>query len=204
MQLRDQLGGVELDLVDGLVVDPAPQLLELALLEVRLVERDLLRLAAVGRRRQVEVERVDERPDEVDDRLEHLGRRRGERAVGAGVLVRLGDEAVVVDVVVLDEVVVQRLRDRLLDHARRPVGGRELLAGEEVDARLARAGRQRLDDLLLQPGDEVGVGLVGDDGQLVDVVHGDGVVHPLAVLVDRQAQAAADLLPARRWCCRSS
>ena len=61
---------------------------------------------------------------------------------------------------------------------------------------LALRGRadERLDDLLLQPGDEVGVGLVGDDGQLVDVVHRDGVVHPLAMLVDGQAQAAADLL----------
>ncbi len=68
--LADQLGGVELDLVDGLVVDAAPQFLELLLLEVRLVERDLLRLAAVGRHGHVEVERVDERPDEVDDRLE--------------------------------------------------------------------------------------------------------------------------------------
>ena len=32
--LADQLGGVELDLVDGLVVDAAPELLELLLLEV--------------------------------------------------------------------------------------------------------------------------------------------------------------------------
>jgi hypothetical protein len=29
MRFLDQLAGVELDLVDGLVVDPAPQLLEL-------------------------------------------------------------------------------------------------------------------------------------------------------------------------------
>lgn len=65
-----------------------------------------------------------------------------------GVLVLPGDEALVVYVVVADEVVSQRLRDGLFQHARGPVGGLERLAGEVVDARLARAGRQRLDDLL--------------------------------------------------------
>ena len=61
---------------------------------------------------------------------------------------------------------------------------------------LALRGRAASDSAIsfCKPGDEVGVGLVGDDGQLVDVVHRDGVVHPLAVLVDSQAQAAADLL----------
>ena len=63
--------------------------------------------------------------------------------------------------------------------------------------RLTRPGRERLSDLLLEAGDEVGVGLVGHDGQLVDVVDSDGVVHALAVLVDGQAKAAADLLAAR-------
>ena len=48
--LVDQLVGVELDLVDGLVVDSAPELLELLLVEVLLVERDALRLAAVAGR----------------------------------------------------------------------------------------------------------------------------------------------------------
>ncbi|UJH71135.1 hypothetical protein [Ornithinimicrobium sp. INDO-MA30-4] len=53
--LADQFGRVELDLVDRLVVDPAPEFLEFLLGEVGFVERDLLRLAVVGdlRRRDV-------------------------------------------------------------------------------------------------------------------------------------------------------
>ena len=72
----------------------------------------------------------------------------------------------------------------------------EHLALEELDLRLAGPGGERLGDLLLEPGDEVGVRLVGHDGQLVDVVDGDGVVHALAVLVDGDAETAADLLAA--------
>ena len=125
--------------------------------------------------------------------------------VVARLLVGLGDGVVVVDVVVLDEVVVERLRlIGLLDDL---LAGRRcvsVLPVKYFDARLARPGRQRLAISFWSPVDEVGVGLVGHDGQLVDVVDGDGVVHPLAVLVDGEPQAAADLLAARDRCCRSS
>jgi hypothetical protein len=63
---------------------------------------------------------------------------------------------------------------------------------------LALRGRAASDSEIsrLEAGHEVGVGLVGDDGQFVDVVHRDGVVHPLAMLVNGQPEAAADLLTA--------
>ena len=189
----DQLVGVELDLVDGAVVDPTPERLELLAREVRLVERNLLGLAVVSRNGQVEVEHVDQRPDEVNDRLEYLGGGFGECPGLLGLLVGVGDCVVVVHVVVLDQVLVEGLGQSLLDD-RLARWRLDRLAEEELGRRLTRPGRQGLGDFALEPGDEVGVGLVGDDRELVDVVDGDGVVHPLAVLVNGQAQPAPDLL----------
>ena len=66
-RLTDQLCGVELNLVDGPVVDPTPQFLELLAREIGFVQRNLLRLAVIGGHRQIKVENVDQGPHEVDD-----------------------------------------------------------------------------------------------------------------------------------------
>ena len=194
-RLTDQLGGVELDLVDGPMVDPTPQFLELLAREIGFVQRNLLRPAVIGGHRQIEVEDVDQGPHEVDDWLEHLRGRRGERPFLLGLLVRISDRVVLVHVVVLDQIFVERLGNGFPDD-RLARGRLDCFADEERDAGLAGPRGQRLGDLALEAGHEVRVGLVGHDGQLIDVMNGYGVVHPLSVLVDGQPQAPSDLLAA--------
>ena len=178
------------------MVDPTPQALELLAREVRLVEGDLLGLTVVGGLRHVDVQRVDQWPNEVHHRSQDLGRRDSESPFGLGFLVCRGDVAVVVDVVVARQVVVEG-PSQLLFHDRLACGGLDGLALEEVDARLARAWGQGFRDLLLESVNKVGVGLIRHDGQLVDVVDPstDGcLVHALTTLVNSQAEATADFL----------
>src|SRR5262249_35783721 len=151
--LSGELTGVELDLIDGLAVDPRPQGLELLLGKVRFVERNLLWLAVVGRRWQVDVERIHQRPDEVDHGLEHLGRRRRERASFLVFLVLACDLTFLIDVAVLHKVEVDGSGELLVDDALTGLGA-DRLAGEELDARLSGTSRKRLGDLFLQPGDK--------------------------------------------------
>ncbi|WP_416957952.1 hypothetical protein ACNKF0_09890 [Nocardioides sp. T5] len=112
------------------MVDPAPEFLELLPIEVRLVERDLFRLSSVWRNGQIDVQRLDQRPDEVNDGLQDIGRRLGEGSILLGLKVGLRDRVVIVDVIVLDQVLVERLGKRFLDD-RFAIRGVDRLASEE-------------------------------------------------------------------------
>ena len=105
--LADQLSGVELHLVHGLVVDSAPEFLKLLLGEVRLVEWDHLRLAAVRGHRYVDVQRVDEFGDLVVELLQ-AGRHLGHVDVGP-VMPLVGEVLLVVDEAVEGQPVLELL-----------------------------------------------------------------------------------------------
>ena len=124
---------------------------------------------------------------------------RGQRCQGAfllGLVVRARDAVGIVAVVVLEQVLVD-----LLGQLRRDfdiAGGRlEHLAGEVGLVGHLGAGRQGVADIFLQRSDELLEAFARHHGQHVDVMDDGRMIHPVAELIDRQAQATTDLLSAR-------
>ena len=123
---------------------------------------------------------------------------RGQRCQGAfllGLVVRARDAVGIVAVVVLEQVLVDLLGQlrRDLDIA----GGRlEHLAGEVGLVGHLGAGRQGVADIFLERSDELLETLARHHGQHVDVMDDGRMIHPVAELVDRQAQTTTDLLSA--------
>ena len=196
-----QLARVKGNRIGVLVIDPLPE--RLKLLPIKPIIQRILRCLRHPRIRNhraqhtLIIDRLHERVHACLHRRERLGQR-CKRPLCKSRTIVLRHMVIIVDVVMPQEIFIDRTRRLLIELHRRTVRRPHRLPLEIRLRRRLRALVQLRLHLLLQIADKPGVALTRDHRQHIHLVHRIAQhrpIHPLPRLIDREAQPSAHLLP---------